>query len=93
MFKTQNQLDFAQELKQLTTDQGHAFSSGYFETMLTEMLAFVPKRKQKEFITQLNQFNGKQMVEVTNLMTGKTVLQRRDTPYACDVSKESFWSS
>ena len=31
--------------------------------------------------------------EVTNMMTGKTIFERFDTPYACSVSNESYWSN
>jgi hypothetical protein len=33
------------------------------------------------------------MREVTNLMTGATVLERADTPWHCSVGSESYWSS
>jgi hypothetical protein len=33
------------------------------------------------------------MVEVTNLMTGKKVMERADTPWSCSVASESYWSS
>jgi len=32
------------------------------------------------------------MREVTNLMTGKKVMERADTPWSCSVASESFWS-
>ena len=31
--------------------------------------------------------------EVTNMMTGKTLLERYDTPFACSVGSESYWSA
>ena len=31
--------------------------------------------------------------EVTNMMTGKTILERYDTPFACSVGSESYWSN
>ena len=31
--------------------------------------------------------------EVTNMMTGKTILERYDTPFACSVGSESYWSA
>jgi len=31
--------------------------------------------------------------EVTNMMTGKTILERYDTPFACLVGSESYWSA
>jgi hypothetical protein len=33
------------------------------------------------------------MREVTNLLTGATVLERADTPWHCSVASESYWSS
>lgn len=33
------------------------------------------------------------MREVTNLMTGKRVMERADTPWSCSVASESYWSS
>ena len=31
--------------------------------------------------------------EVTNMMTGKTILERYDTPFACSVASENYWQS
>lgn len=31
--------------------------------------------------------------EVTNLITGKTTFERYDTPYACSVASEAYWSN
>ena len=31
--------------------------------------------------------------EVTNMMTGKTILERYDTPFACSVGSETYWSA
>ena len=31
--------------------------------------------------------------EVTNMITGKTILERYDTPFACSVGSESYWSA
>lgn len=33
------------------------------------------------------------MREVTNLMTGKKVMERADTPWSCSVASETYWSS
>ena len=33
-----------------------------------------------------------EMVERTNLMSGKKYLERRDTPLCCSPSSETFWS-
>jgi hypothetical protein len=32
------------------------------------------------------------MVERVNLMTGKTYMERKDTPYFCSPSSETYWS-
>jgi len=31
--------------------------------------------------------------EVTNMITGKTTFERYDTPYACSVGSEAYWSA
>ena len=31
--------------------------------------------------------------EVTNMITGKTLLERYDTPYACSVGSEAYWTA
>jgi hypothetical protein len=31
--------------------------------------------------------------EVTNMITGKTILERYDTPFACSVSSDNYWQS
>ena len=31
--------------------------------------------------------------EVTNMMAGKTILERYDTPFACSVGSETYWSA
>ena len=92
MFTTQNQIDFIKALTILESLKGPTYTSGYLTSMASDMLNSLPKRKQKEFIKQIEQLNGKQMVEVTNLMTGEKVMQRRDTPRALDVSSELYWS-
>jgi hypothetical protein len=33
------------------------------------------------------------MREVTNLMTGKKVMERADLPWGCSVASDSYWSS
>lgn len=33
------------------------------------------------------------MIEVTNLMTGKRVMERADLPWHCSVASESYWSN
>ena len=34
-----------------------------------------------------------EMVERVNFMTGQKFLERRDTPYYCSPSSETYWSS
>ena len=92
MFSTDNQAEFKTEITLMAKEQGEAFTAGYLSTVATEMLALLPKRKQKEFIKQLEEFNGRQLVEVRNLMTGEMVMQARNTPRSCDVSSELYWS-
>jgi hypothetical protein len=31
--------------------------------------------------------------EVTNMITGKTLLERYDTPYACSVASDAYWQN
>ena len=31
--------------------------------------------------------------EVTNMITGKTILERYDTPFACSVASDNYWQS
>jgi hypothetical protein len=31
--------------------------------------------------------------EVTNMMTGNTIFERYDTPFACSVSSDRYWQS
>ena len=33
------------------------------------------------------------MREVVNLITGKTVMERADTPWSCSVASETYWSN
>ena len=37
--------------------------------------------------------NKEQLVERTNLMTGKTFVESVNTPYYCSPSSESYWSA
>lgn len=38
-------------------------------------------------------YRGDIMVERTNFMTGKKFMERRDTPYSCSPSNETYWSA
>jgi hypothetical protein len=50
---------------------------------------------QGEFVVMdVSTYNAQvPMREVINLMTGKPVLERADTPWSCSVASESYWSS
>jgi len=45
-------------------------------------------------IMTLDEFNAIpiEMEEVTNLLSGKKVMQAKNTPRCCDVSSELYWS-
>jgi hypothetical protein len=93
MFTTQNQQDLSEQLKLMFTEQGAQFTAGYMNMMAQEMLMLLPKRKQKEFIKQVAAFNGRQLVTVKNLLTGKDVeIRREDMGGPCDPSMERFHS-
>jgi hypothetical protein len=93
MFTTDNQVALKAELDQMYEDQGAAFTAGYLNSMAQEMLNLVPKRKQKEFIRQVADFNGRQLVTVKNLLTGREVEIRREDQGTCnDPSMERFHS-
>jgi hypothetical protein len=93
MFTTDNQVALKAELDQMYEDQGAAFTAGYLNSMAQEMLNLVPKRKQKEFIRQVAAFNGRQLVTVKNLLTGREVEIRREDQGTCnDPSMERFHS-
>jgi hypothetical protein len=93
MWTTNLQVELVEELKQMSEDEGHAYTNGYLHSLVVDMLQFLPKRKQKEYITQIRNHNGAKMIEVTNYLTGAKVLQRRDTPHSCDVRSESYFSN
>jgi hypothetical protein len=81
------------ELDQMYADQGAAFTSGYLNSMAQEMLNMLPKRRQKEFIKQVQEFNDRQLVTVKNCLTGKEVeIRRGDVGTVNDPSRELFHS-
>jgi len=93
MFSTDNQVALKAELDQMYADQGAAFTAGYLNSMAQEMLNLIPKRKQKAFIRQVADFNGRQLVTVKNLLTGVEVEIRREDQGTCnDPSMERFHS-
>ena len=93
MFTTDNQTALKDELNTRFKDQGAAFTAGYSNMMVQEMLMLLPKRKQKEFIRQVAAFNGRQLVTVKNLLTGQEVeIRREEVGGPCDPSMERFHS-
>jgi hypothetical protein len=93
MFTTDNQRQLNVALNVLYEDQGAQFAAGYMNSMAQEMLNLLPKRKQKEFIKQVEAFNGRQLVTVKNLMSGVDVEIRRSEQGTCvDPSTERYWS-
>ena len=93
MFRTDNQVALNDALSQLYADHDPEFAAGYATQMAVEMLALLPKRKQKEFIKSVETFNGRQMIIVKNCLTGKEVqIRREDRGGPCDPSMERFHS-
>jgi hypothetical protein len=93
MFSTQNQTDMEAGLKQLVTDEGYAYAAGYMSSMITDMLNLLPKRKQKEYLQQLQVHNDNFQVEVKSLQTGAQVkIRRKDVGGPTDPSTERYWS-
>ena len=91
MFTTDNQNALKAELNTMYEDQGAAFTSGYLNSMAQEMLNLLPKRQQKAFIKQVETFNGRQLVTVKNLLSGKDVeIRRADRGTCVDPSTERF---
>ena len=93
MFTTDNQVALKGELDLMFKEQGAAFTAGYLNSMAQEMLNMLPKRKQKEFIKQVATFNGRQLVTVKNILSGKEVeIRREDLGGPCDPSMERYHS-
>jgi hypothetical protein len=93
MFTTDNQTAIKDELNTMFKEQGAAFTAGYSNMMVQEMLMLLPKRKQKEFVKQVAAFNGRQLVTVKNCLSGQEVqIRREDVGTVCDPSQERFHS-
>lgn len=52
-----------------------------------------PQHGELEVMTMREYQAQVPMVEVTNRMTGKKVMERADTPYHCSVASEAYWSN
>jgi hypothetical protein len=93
MFRTDNQQELSDQFSLMLREQEGDFTAGYAVQLSIEMLNLLPKRKQKEFIKQVSTFNGRQLVTVKNLLTGKEVeIRREDMGGPCDPSMERFHS-
>ena len=93
MWTTDNQRELTAALDLMYEEQGAQFTSGYSNSLAVEMLALLPKRKQKEFIKQVTTFNGRQPVIVKSLMNGAEVEIRREDRGTCvDPSTERYWT-
>ena len=98
MFTTQQQQDFKAALAIQTADQvetyhSHAYSTGYLESLCVEMLQYLPKRKQKEMIAQVERVNGDKKIKVKNCLSGQEVEIRRSDRGTCvDPSTERYHS-
>jgi len=93
MFSTQNQQDLEAGLKQMVADEGYAYAAGFMGSMMKDMLNLLPKRKQKEFIKQVQMVNENFQVEVPSLQNGAMVkIRRKDLGGVCDPSTEQYWS-
>jgi len=91
MWTTDNQRELGAALDLMYEEQGAQFTSGYANSLAVEMLALLPKRKQKEFIKQVQAFNGRQLVTVKHLLTGAEVEIRREDRGTCvDPSTERY---
>lgn len=98
MFSTERQVEFKAELKQMSADKyeeyaSYAYSAGYMESMLVDMLALLPKRRQAEFIQQVKRINDDKKIKVKSLMSGELVeICRGDLGTCVDPSTERYWS-
>lgn len=54
----------------------HSFEAGYLESVIVEMLPFVPKRMQKVFIDDMVRATQKQEKAVLDKMSANTTMER-----------------
>jgi hypothetical protein len=93
MFRTDNQQELSDQFGVMIKDQDAQFVAGYAVQMATDMLNLIPKRKQKEFIKQVQTFNDCQIITVKNLLSGMDVeICRGDRGSCCDPSTERYHS-
>ena len=98
MWNSQQQQAFDEVLKEFTAinkaaDDNHDYTVVYLRNMVVDMLALIPKRKQKECITQVQTFINRQPVKVKSMMTGELVeIPRGDKGTCLDPSMERYWT-
>ena len=93
MFRTDNQQEISDQFTVMLKEQDPQFVAGYAVQMVTDMLNLLPKRKQKEYLKTIQQFNGWQKVTVKNCLTGLPVeICRADLGGPCDPSMERYHS-
>lgn len=80
--------------------QAKSYGKQYYSTeaaakaFLTRMVK-MGYRKEDFAVAEIGEFraNIEKTREVTNLMTGKKVVESVNTPYHCSVSSETYWCS
>jgi len=93
MFRTDNQQELADQFSVMMKDQEGDFTAGYAVQVAVDMLNLIPKRKQKEFLKQVQTFNDRQIIVVKNLLSGMDVEIRRGDRGSCiDPSMERYHS-
>ena len=91
MFRTDNQQELADQFSVMMKDQEGDFTAGYAVQVAVNMLNLIPKRRQKEFLKQVQTFNDRQIVVVKNLLSGMDVEIRRGDRGSCiDPSMERY---
>jgi len=72
------------------TGMAYARDESDVDTAPAEWTPLFQRRWQRGFDDACDQLG--EVEEVTNLMTGKSVVQSVDTPWCCNVSSEAYWS-
>ena len=67
---TANQEALRAALNVLYDEQGAGFAAGYMSVMMREMLDQLPKKRQQEFLRQLQEYNDRQYFKSTASVSG-----------------------
>ena len=67
---TANQEALREALNVLYDEQGAGFAAGYMSVMMREMLDQLPKKRQQEFLRQLQEYNDRQYFKSTASVSG-----------------------